>query len=192
MTMKTRWLVLFGYLLTLSPLYAQGGFPTYPYCAQYSDGTSLDCSFSTLSMCYQSVTGVGGVCINNPHGGGVVATGNPQRLFGSPYAFAPSPVPPPPTQQSPVQQTQNPMQLPGLPPQQAQAPPSNSVAPQPPCNPLYNGTYCDSASSNSFASISSLSSDLSGGALPPATLGGFTFSGNTDCIGILRAMSCGG
>jgi len=192
MTMKTRWLVLFGYLLTSSPLYAQGVLPTYPYCAQYSDGTSLDCSFSTLSMCYQSVTGVGGVCINNPRGGGVVAAGNPQRLFGSSYAFAPSPVPPPPTQQSPVQQTQSPLQLPGLPPQQAQAPPSSSVASQPPCNPLYNGTYCASASSNSFAPISSLSSDLAGAGPPPATFGGSTFSGNTDCIGILRAMSCGG
>ena len=49
-----------------SSLHAQGGSPTYPYCAQYSDGTSLDCSFSTLSMCYQSVTGLGGVCIDNP------------------------------------------------------------------------------------------------------------------------------
>ena len=48
-----------------SSLHAQGGFPTYPYCAQYSDGTSLDCSFSTLSMCYQSVTGLGGVCIEH-------------------------------------------------------------------------------------------------------------------------------
>ena len=55
-----------------SSLHAQGGYSTNPYCAQYSDGTSLDCSFSTLSMCYQSVTGVGGVCIDNPRAGGVL------------------------------------------------------------------------------------------------------------------------
>ena len=38
-------IVGFSYLLTLSPLHAQGGFSTLPYCAQYSDGTSLDRSF---------------------------------------------------------------------------------------------------------------------------------------------------
>lgn len=192
MMMKMHWHVFFAYLLLLSPLHAQGGVPTYPYCAQYSDGTSLDCSFSTLSMCYQSVTGVGGVCINNPHAGSVAAAGNPQRPFGLPYAFAPAPVPPPPAQQSQAQQSQSPMRLPGPLSQQAQAPPSTGVAPQPPCNPLYNGTYCASASINSFAPISSLSSDLSGAAPPPATLGDSTFGGNTDCIGILRALSCGG
>jgi len=170
-----------------SPLHAQGGFPTYPYCAQYSDGTSLDCSFSTLSMCYQSVTGVGGVCIDNPRAGGVVTASNPQRPFGLPYAFAPSPVPPPPAQSS-AQQSQSPLQLPGPPPQEAQAP----LPPPPPCNPLFDGTYCASAANNSVAPIQSLSSDLMGGAEPPATLGEVTFSGNTDCIGILRQMSCGG
>jgi len=178
-----------------SPLHAHGGFPTYPYCAQYSDGTSLDCSFSTLSMCYQSVTGVGGVCIDNPRAGGIAPATNSQRLFGSPYAFAPSSVPPPPMQQSPAQQSQGPLQLPGPPPQEAQPPPTAGLAPQPqppPCNPLYNGTYCASASSDSLAPISSLSSDLAGAAPPSATLGGSTFSGDTDCIGILRQMSCGG
>ena len=186
--MKTCWFVLFGYLFTLSPLYAQGGFSTLPYCAQYSDGTSLDCSFSTLSMCYQSVTGIGGVCIDNPNAAGVASTANPQRPFGSPYAFAPSSVPPPPIQQSPTQQSQGPLQLPGPLSQQAQAP----QPPPPPCNPLFDGTYCASAANNSVAPIQSLSSDLIGGAEPPATLGEVTFSGNADCIGILRQMSCGG
>jgi hypothetical protein len=189
--LKTRWLLFFG-LLTLSPLHAQGGFSTLPYCAQYADGTSLDCSFSTLSQCYESVSGVGGVCIDNPTAAGTGSATNPQRPFGSPYAFAPSPVPPPPTQQSPAQQSQGPLQLPGPTPQQAPAPQLAGVPPQPPCNPLYNGTYCASASSNSFAPISSLSSDLAGAAPPPATLGVSTFSGNTDCIGILRPLSCGG
>jgi Protein of unknown function (DUF3551) len=189
--MKMYWLVLFGYLLTLPQLHAQGGFSTLPYCAQYTDGSSLDCSFSTLSQCYESVSGVGGVCIDNPTAAGTASAANPQRPFGSPYAFAPSPVPPPPMQQSPTQQSQGPLQLPGPPPQQAQAPQPAGLAP-PPCNPLYNGTYCASASSDSFAPISSLSSDLAGAAPPPATLGGSTFSGNTNCIGILRPLSCGG
>ena len=185
---------IFGFscLLTLSPLHAQGGFSTLPYCAQYSDGTSLDCSFSTLSQCYTSVTGVGGVCIDNPTAAGTASATTARRPFGSPYAFAPTPVPPPPMQ-PPDQQTQGPLELPGPPAQQAQTSPSASAAPQPSCNPLYNGgTYCASASSNSFAPISSLSSDLAGAAAPPATFGATTFTGNTDCIGILRSLSCGG
>jgi hypothetical protein len=190
--MKMYWLGFFGYLLTLPQLHAQGGFSTLPYCAQYTDGSSLDCSFSTLSQCYESVSGVGGVCIDNPTAAGTASAANPQRPFGSPYAFAPSPVPPPPTQQSPPQQSQGPLQLPSPPPEQAQAPQPAGLAPPPPCNPLYSGTYCASASSDSFAPISSLSSDLAGVAPPPATLGGSTFSGNTNCIGILRPLSCGG
>jgi uncharacterized protein DUF3551 len=185
-------ILTFSYILTLSPLHAQGDFSTPPYCAQYADGTSLDCSFSTLSQCYESVSGVGGVCIDNPTAAGAASAANPQRPFGSPYAFAPSSVPPPPMQQSPTQQSQGPLQLPGPPPTEAQAPASAGLGPPPPCNPLYNGTYCASASSNSLAPISSLSSDLAGASPPSATLGGSTFSGNTDCIGILRQMSCGG
>ncbi len=172
-----------------SSLHAQGGFPTYPYCAQYSDGTSLDCSFSTLSMCYQSVTGLGGVCIDNPRASGI-ALGNPQRPFGLPYAFAPSPVPPPPTQTAGATVAKSPAVT--KPTGSAGAGSAVGSAPQPPCNPLYGGTYCASASSNSFAPISSLSSDLIGAAEPPATIGGVTFSSNPDCIGILRRMSCGG
>jgi hypothetical protein len=177
--MNAHWPVLAAYLLTLSPLYAQGGFPTNPYCAQYSDGSSLDCSFSTLSQCYQSVSGVGGICINNPRAGLPAPAGNSQ------YAFSPSPMPPPP-----IQQPQGPMQLPGPPAQQPQRQSQAALSPPPPpaCNPLYDGTYCATAS----APAQSLSGDLTGGGEPPATLGGTTFSGNTNCIGILRALSCGG
>jgi Protein of unknown function (DUF3551) len=177
--MKAYWLVFAVYPLTLSPLHAQGGFSSNPYCAQYSDGASLDCSFSTLSQCYQSVTGVGGICINNPRAGVTPPAGNSQ------YAFSPSLLPPPP-----IQQPQGPMQLPGLPPpQQPQQQSQGGLPPPPPpaCNPLFDGTYCASAG----APAQSLSSDLSGGGEPSATLGGATFSGNTDCIGILRPMSCG-
>src|SRR6516162_434361 len=64
-TMIVRSVVLLGQLVAFSALHAQ----VYPYCAQYSDGASLDCSFSSLSMCEQSVSGVGGICILNPRGG---------------------------------------------------------------------------------------------------------------------------
>jgi hypothetical protein len=158
----------------MTTLQAQGGFPTYPYCAQYSDGTSLDCSFSTLSMCYQSVTGVGGVCIDNPRAGGVAPAANSQ------FAFGPSAVPPPP-----VAPASGPIQLPGVSP----SPPS---LPPPPCNPLIDGTYCASAAAAGIAPVQSLSSDLAIGN-PPATLGAINFSGNgSTCIGLLRWGSCGG
>jgi len=182
--MKAHWLVVAAYLLTLSPLYAQGGFPTNPYCAQYSDGSSLDCSFSTLSQCYQSVTGVGGVCIDNPRAGANAPVGNSQ-YGSSQYAFSPSPMPPPP-----IQQSQGPMQLPGPPAQQPQQQSQGALPPLPPpaCNPLFDGTYCATAG----GPAQSLSSDLTGGGEQAATLGGTTFSGNTNCIGILRSLSCGG
>lgn len=62
--MMTRSMILLAYVLMISPLLAQN----YPYCAQYDDGSSLDCSFSTLSMCNESVSGVGGICTLNPRG----------------------------------------------------------------------------------------------------------------------------
>ena len=77
--------ILFGCLLIVSPLHAE----SYPYCAQYSDGSSLDCSFSTLSMCNQSVSGVGGICILNPRGPGALTTGAGPPPFNATY------VPPP-------------------------------------------------------------------------------------------------
>jgi Protein of unknown function (DUF3551) len=190
---KPYWLILVGSLLMLSPLHAQSGFSTLPYCAQYTDGSSLDCSFSNLSQCYQSVSGVGGVCVDNPTAGGTsssAAAAAPQRPFGSPYAFAPAPVPPPPTQSSASPSSQGPVQLPGSPPQQTQA--QTPTQPPPPCNPLYDGTYCASASNNALAPASSLASDLDGAWQPSATMGGETFSGETNCFGIFRPSSCGG
>jgi len=131
-------------------------------------------------MCYQSVTGVGGVCINNPRAGRNAAAGNSQ------FAFGPSSVPPPPPQQfnaaaapPPLQQSQGPMPL--MPPPQ----------PQPPCNPLINGTYCATAGMNPPGSIQSLSSDLAGDGNPPATLGAINFSGSgLSCVGLFRQTSC--
>lgn len=80
-----------------TPLRAQQPSGPYPYCAQYSDGTSLDCGFSSLAMCEQSVTGVGGVCIDNPGGPG---NGPPSSsLFGMGRPAFYAPVPPPPISQ---------------------------------------------------------------------------------------------
>jgi hypothetical protein len=80
--------ILLGHLLTFASVHAQGN----PYCAQYSDGASLDCSFSSLSMCEQSVSGVGGICILNPRGAGYSSANI------TPQTFDPSYVPPPPIQ----------------------------------------------------------------------------------------------
>jgi hypothetical protein len=67
----TAWSIIFlAQLPVTEPLEAQtfGSSAQYRYCAQFSDGTSPDCGFSTLQMCEQSVTGVGGICILNPSG----------------------------------------------------------------------------------------------------------------------------
>jgi uncharacterized protein DUF3551 len=82
--------ILLGHLLTFASVHAQGS----PYCAQYSDGASLDCSFSSLSMCEQSVSGVGGICILNPRG----AESSSATI--TPPTFNPSYVPPSPPIQS--------------------------------------------------------------------------------------------
>lgn len=157
-------------LLAAAPLYAQG------YCAQFSDGTSPDCGFSTLRMCEASVTGVGGVCLNNP---------------SSPSA----PSAPPPPLPLPPGQT-NYQLFPAQPP----APQQQSSGSQP-CNPVVDGTYCASAggdaavisqSSPAMPPIQSISSDLGIGGDPPATLGGINISGGSTCIGLFRRMSCGG
>ncbi len=101
--MTAHSLFFLAYLVTALSAHAQGVGGAY--CAQYSDGSSPDCGFSSLQMCEQSVTGVGGVCTQNPAGpsgtpaGGQLAYDSPPapRLpFGQPYAFAPAAVPPPP------------------------------------------------------------------------------------------------
>lgn len=165
--MIIRSAILFGLLLIASPFHAQ----SYPYCAQYSDGASLDCSFSTLSMCNQSVSGVGEICILNPRGSGASATGAGPPPFNATY------VPPPPIQQ----QSSGQVTLPSAPRQ---------------CNPVVDSTYCATAGGaapQSIGPVQSLSSDLAIGTDPPATLGAITFnSDGTNCIALFRRMSCGG
>ncbi|MGC1445877.1 MAG: DUF3551 domain-containing protein [Xanthobacteraceae bacterium] len=167
--MKARALIFIGCLLLTVPLYPQAPMAQYyPYCAQFEDGTSRDCGFSTLQMCEASVTGVGGLCLNNPAGPPPpqLASG-PLHLPDASQAQQPLQAPPPPAQQQP-------------------------------CNPLIDGTYCASANipagAQSMPRIQSLSSDLGiGGGDPPATLGAITFSGSgATCIGLFRRVSCGG
>ena len=114
--MKARALIFIGCLLLTVPLYPQAPVAQYyPYCAQFEDGTSRDCGFSTLQMCEASVTGVGGLCLNNPAGPPPpqLASG-PLHLPDASQAQQPLQAPPPPAQQQP-------------------------------CNPLIDGTYCASA-----------------------------------------------
>lgn len=169
--LATTALLAFGALTqTLtSPLRAQA------YCAQFSDGSSLNCGFSTLQMCEASVTGVGGICLNSPY---------PQTTT----AASPPPLPLPPGQ---TKYQLFPTTSPTLP-----------ASPPPPCNPAIDGTYCATAGGGSrvsgaaalsgMAPIQSISSDLAISAQPPATLGGISFSGGSSCIALFRRMACGG
>jgi hypothetical protein len=69
-----------------------------PYCAQFSDGTSPNCSFATLQQCNASISGVGGVCNLNP----AATYQNPAATYQGPprarysYPFNPMAMPPPP------------------------------------------------------------------------------------------------
>jgi hypothetical protein len=70
---------------------AQGQF-----CATYDDDAAPeDCSFTTLEMCQESISGVGGYCASQS-----MAPGMPPppllKPFQYPSAFAPAPAPPPP------------------------------------------------------------------------------------------------
>jgi hypothetical protein len=65
-----------------------------PYCAQFSDGTSPNCSFATLQQRNASISGVGGVCNLNPaapHQGPAQyqSSFNPMAVPPPPRAFAP-------------------------------------------------------------------------------------------------------
>ena len=165
------WIIIAGLLLVASPARAQS------YCAQFNDGSSPDCGFSTLQQCLASTTGVGGVCLRNAY---------PQSSSNS---SPPPPLPLPPGQTS--------YQLfPATPPVQQQP----ATVP-PPCNPVVDGTYCATAgggalgisqSPTTMPAIQSISSDIGIGSDPPATLAGINISGGTTCIGLFRRMSCGG
>jgi hypothetical protein len=111
------------------------------------------------------VTGVGGLCLNNPAG----------------------PPPPPPPQLASA-----PLQLPDAP--QAQLPPPQQQTCNPVIDGTYCASQGGPIGPPSMPRIQSMASDLGiGGGDPPATLGAITFSGSgTTCIGLFRRVSCGG
>lgn len=168
-SMKARLLLFTGcLLLALQLCLRTAAAQYYPYCAQFADGSLLDCGFSTLQMCEASVTGVGGLCLNNPAG---------------------PPSPPP-------QLASTPLQLPDA-PQQTQPQSQQQTASQT-CNPVIDGMYCAAQGGPvnlpPMPHIQSMASDLGiGGGDSPASLGAITFSGSgSTCIGLFRRMSCGG
>jgi hypothetical protein len=164
-SMTARLLIFVGCLLLAMQLYPRSpAAQYYPYCAQFEDGSSRDCGFSTLQMCEQSVTGVGGLCINNPAG------------------------PPPP------QLASAPLQLPDTTQAQQPPPQPPQPTCNPLLDGTYCATQGGPLNPPPMPRIQSLSSDLGiGGDDPPATLGAITFSGSgATCIGLFRRVSCGG
>jgi Protein of unknown function (DUF3551) len=161
-----------------APLFAAAPLHAQAYCAQFSDGTSPDCGFATLQMCMASVTGLGGVCLNNP---------NAQA--------ASTQAPPPPLPLPPGQTQYQLFPSQPLPQQQAAAP---AAAPPQGCNPVVDGTYCASnggsmaVAAGGMPRIQSISSDLGIGGDNAATLGGINISGGSTCLGLFRRMACGG
>ena len=93
-------------------LHAQGNGGPAQYCAQFSDGTSPDCSFATFQECDASVSGIGGVCNINP-----AATSLPSPPQ-NPLPFDPMAVPPPPLLPPPPGQPSAPLPLPDAAPYQ--------------------------------------------------------------------------
>src|ERR1700704_7200979 len=54
--------------LTVAPRASEARY-SYPWCAQYSDaGSVFSCAFVTYEQCLASVSGVGGLCMQNPAG----------------------------------------------------------------------------------------------------------------------------
>ena len=130
--MKTPSIIVFaGGLVLPSMLHAQDSPANAPghFCATYDDAMPEDCSFTSMSMCEQSVRGLGGYCA--PQADAPVMPPSPMfRLFAPPQAapppvtgpapafqwlnppppaaFAPAAVPPPPEQQQPSDSLQPP------------------------------------------------------------------------------------
>jgi Protein of unknown function (DUF3551) len=59
---------------------AAAAAPTYPWCARYAN-TSGDCSFDTFQQCLDTLSGIGGVCQENPSYNG------PPPLIGQPGGY---------------------------------------------------------------------------------------------------------
>jgi hypothetical protein len=101
--MRALAIIMLGGLFMPSMLHAQGtGTPAQgQFCATYNnDAAPMDCSFTTMEMCQESVSGVGGYCAPQ-----ALAPAMPPpplfRPFQGPSAFAPANVPPPPPMMPP-------------------------------------------------------------------------------------------
>jgi len=83
--------IILAYAGMTTALHAQQA----PYCAQFSDGTSPNCSFATLQQCNASISGVGGVCNLNP---AATYQGPPRAQYQYQYQqpFNSMAMPPPP------------------------------------------------------------------------------------------------
>jgi Protein of unknown function (DUF3551) len=96
MKMKAPRIMMLCGVLVPSMLHAQGTVAHGQFCATYNDdATPMNCSFTTIEMCEESVSGVGGYCAPQS-----LAPGMPPpplfKPFQFPSAFAPTPVLPPP------------------------------------------------------------------------------------------------
>lgn len=63
----------------------QGGYQLYPWCAYYGGGRGggTNCYFSTFEQCRLAISGVGGMCSENPW----------YAAYGSYYSFGGGPAP---------------------------------------------------------------------------------------------------
>jgi len=115
-----------------------------PFCAQFSDGSGMDCSYPSLQSCLASVNGVGGVCTVNPRSPNQSPPppGFLQRLMqGNGPAFAPIDVGPPPDS--------------GLPPRTATTRPTGNDG-------RYCATLTDGSSNCSYTTFASCQMAVSG------------------------------
>ena len=89
----------------------RGGTTSGQFCATYnSDSKPEDCSFTSMQMCQESVSGLGGWCA--PQAGAPVTP--PPPLLQFPALNGPARVPPPPVADQPA--VEPPMTLPDAPP----------------------------------------------------------------------------
>jgi hypothetical protein len=56
-------------LFAASPASAQRYDPNYPVCMEVygSDGSRIECFFTSMAQCKEGATGVAGMCFNNPY-----------------------------------------------------------------------------------------------------------------------------
>jgi Protein of unknown function (DUF3551) len=108
----TFWIVVLLALFLPASAYAQGAAPPTQFCATYnSDSQPEDCSFTSMAMCREAISGVGGWCAPQPLAPAMPAP----PLFQFPGQSAPISVPPPPLANQPAPVPPPPMTLPDAP-----------------------------------------------------------------------------